>query len=488
MQKKQTIRLANLFLDLRNPRYEVQGSQKEALNTLAKDQGDKLLRLLGDIIQNGLNPSEQLIVMPEEKTGKGYTVLEGNRRIAALKLLRKPEILDDSRLQAKYRKLHDKHKNDPKVPKSIECLIVDSREEAYIWIERKHEGYLDGVGTITWDSVQKARYVAIKTGKGNKILQLIDFMRQSGSQDEEFLEQLKNVSSTNLDRLMSDRAVSSRFGLTYKKGEVSSAYPADELMKGLRYIVRRLSDSDFSVGEIYLQRDREKFMSTMPEEFKPDISKKAESSWLLTDYKGGAVADEASEEDATDDKREGSNQNDNQNENQNNGGKDNSEQRPTSRETLIPADLTLTIPNERINRLFVEMKSLELNESPNICAVMMRVFVEWSIDAFLETYEVKGEKKLNVDINRGIKGKFTDVVEKIKTLHCINPDHLKGIETAFSEDRESIFSFHTLNAYVHNNTFNPIPTEIMYSWDNAEPFIKAIWKAVNDKLNKNKQK
>ena len=58
MQKKQTIRLANLFLDLRNPRYEVQGSQKEALNTLAKDQGDKLLRLLGDIIQNGLNPSE----------------------------------------------------------------------------------------------------------------------------------------------------------------------------------------------------------------------------------------------------------------------------------------------------------------------------------------------------------------------------------------------------------------------------------------------
>ena len=83
---------------------------------------------------------------------------------------------------------------------------------------------------------------------------------------------------------------------------------------------------------------------------------------------------------------------------------------------------------------------------------------------------------------------FADVVEKMKMLHCITSDDFKGLETAFSEDASSIFSFHTMNAYVHNKSFNPIPSELMLSWDNAEPFIKALWKAVNDKLNKNKQK
>ena len=37
-----------------------------------------------------------------------------------------------------------------------------------------------------------------------------------------------------------------------------------------------------------------------------------------------------------------------------------------------------------------------------------------------------------------------------------------------------------LLVYVHNLSFNPIPETLMLSWDNIEPFIVAVWKAIND--------
>lgn len=490
MAKNVKLKLANLFLDLGNPRYEEQANQADALNTIATAQGDKLLALLRDIIEHGLNPSEMLIVAPmEEERGRGknsYVVLEGNRRVAAMKLLRNPSILRDDKLKAKYAKLHDKHKNDPKVPKQIECVVLKP-EVARLWIERKHEGELGGIGVVQWDSVQKDRFQNKNSGKDSKVLQLIDFMKGLSGNDEAFHAQIDKIGPTNFQRLFSTPEVRYKLGLDIQKGMFVAYHEPDEIMRGLRSVVQHMAKDSFTVDEIYYKDDRLKFIAKVSKDGElPDETKRSEKTWVLREYQSRQQNSGGTDTDK--DKQQGEQGSKDKGLQNQEGGKDNSEQRPTNRETLIPEDLTLTIPNERINRLFVEMKSLVLNESPNICAVMLRVFVEWSIDAFLETYEVKGEKKLNVDINRGIKGKFTDVVEKMKTLHCINPDHLKGIETAFSEDRESIFSFHTLNAYVHNNTFNPIPTEIMYSWDNAEPFIKALWKAVNDKLNKNKQK
>lgn len=191
MPQRQSIRLSNLQLDLLNPRYEEQKSQNEAINTIAREQKEKLIVLLKDIIENGLNPSDIPIVMSDSLKDNSYIVLEGNRRIAALKLFQKPEILSDTTMELKYRKLHDKHKD--KVIKTIECLVVDTREEASLWIERKHEGEMNGAGTVRWDNVQKSRFLANKTGRNNKVLQLIDFMKDAASGDTVFLEQLRKV-------------------------------------------------------------------------------------------------------------------------------------------------------------------------------------------------------------------------------------------------------------------------------------------------------
>src|SRR5437016_12433228 len=88
----QSISLEYLLVDLQNPRYDPRTSQREALATIAQDQGEKLINLAEDIVDRGLNPSELAIVTPAEDDNI-YVVLEGNRRIAALKLISSPSLL-----------------------------------------------------------------------------------------------------------------------------------------------------------------------------------------------------------------------------------------------------------------------------------------------------------------------------------------------------------------------------------------------------------
>ena len=81
-----TIKLTSLFVNTENYRFEPLSSQKEAIDKMIEDQGDKLYSLVDDIVTNGLSPVDLIIVTPNEDSNK-YVVLEGNRRITTYLLL-----------------------------------------------------------------------------------------------------------------------------------------------------------------------------------------------------------------------------------------------------------------------------------------------------------------------------------------------------------------------------------------------------------------
>ena len=103
-----TIKLTSLFVNTENYRFEPLSSQKEAIDKMIEDQGDKLYSLVDDIVTNGLSPVDLIIVTPNEDSNK-YVVLEGNRRITSLKLLNNPTLIDDkySPLRKKFQKLQN---------------------------------------------------------------------------------------------------------------------------------------------------------------------------------------------------------------------------------------------------------------------------------------------------------------------------------------------------------------------------------------------
>lgn len=61
-----TIKLTSLFVNTENYRFEPLSSQKEAIDKMVEDQGDKLYSLVDDIVTNGLSPVDLIIVTPNE--------------------------------------------------------------------------------------------------------------------------------------------------------------------------------------------------------------------------------------------------------------------------------------------------------------------------------------------------------------------------------------------------------------------------------------
>ena len=55
-----TIKLTSLFVNTENYRFEPLSSQKEAIDKMIEDQGDKLYSLVDDIVTNGLSPVDSV--------------------------------------------------------------------------------------------------------------------------------------------------------------------------------------------------------------------------------------------------------------------------------------------------------------------------------------------------------------------------------------------------------------------------------------------
>ncbi|MBK8548081.1 MAG: ParB N-terminal domain-containing protein [Saprospiraceae bacterium] len=88
--------IADLHINIENPRFEMVGNQREAIKTMIEDQGEKLAKLAEDITNEGLNPGDPIFVTKHEKQPNQYNVLEGNRRVTALKLLENPDLIPET--------------------------------------------------------------------------------------------------------------------------------------------------------------------------------------------------------------------------------------------------------------------------------------------------------------------------------------------------------------------------------------------------------
>jgi hypothetical protein len=131
MAKLRLLSPADLLINPANPRLPTPNlGQREALRELAKHLGRQLLALSADIVNHGLNPSDLPIVMPTGDDTKRYLVLEGNRRLAALRILENPEIIlgaVDNNILAAMRThgVRDHHMIDEVVPPVVRLDVIN---------------------------------------------------------------------------------------------------------------------------------------------------------------------------------------------------------------------------------------------------------------------------------------------------------------------------------------------------------------------------
>ena len=159
---------------------------------------------------------------------------------------------------------------------------------------------------------------------------------------------------------------------------------------------------------------------------------------------------------------------------------------PHDRKTLIPPRLKLTIPNTRINNIYNELQKLEISKFANSCSVLLRVFVEFSVDDYAERRSIslikaipartnlKGEHIAAYDVEFKLREKLIAVADYLEKNDICKKDELRGIRTIIA-NKDHVLSIDSLNAYVHNKNFNPLVSDLKATWDNLEIFMKRIW-------------
>ena len=156
-QKTEQVPVEKLRLDRLNPRLVggAAGASDEAIIARLY-RAAELSELLQSISANGYLDIEPLVVVPAPD-GDALSVLEGNRRLAALRILREPDLV---RRIASSERLRI---TVPTVEESLRATLdrvtvypVADREEARAFIGFKHIN-----GPAKWDAYAKARFAAL---------------------------------------------------------------------------------------------------------------------------------------------------------------------------------------------------------------------------------------------------------------------------------------------------------------------------------------
>lgn len=155
------IRVDQLLLDYDNPRLA------SGRDVTTQDDIVKLLwtemavdEVALSIAANGFFPEENLFAIPEnpkekDEKKKKYIVVEGNRRLAAVRLLRE----DALRQKVKATDLPKLTESEKKALNELPVSIYDSRKDLWEYFGFRHIN-----GPKPWDSFSKAKYIAyVKT-------------------------------------------------------------------------------------------------------------------------------------------------------------------------------------------------------------------------------------------------------------------------------------------------------------------------------------
>jgi hypothetical protein len=254
-----------LTFDPQNPRLptSVDGSDESAvIDWMLRDAS--LIELMGSIGEHGYFPGEALLVVRRPEPEEGFTVIEGNRRLAAVKLLRDPSLAGVRRKAAREAAGLAKHK-----PRLLPIAIFARRAEILDYL-----GYRHITGVKDWKPLAKAKYLSqlAQRHKGpDSPQEFQDLARGIGSRsdyvarlltayrlyqrilDKDFFDirglDEASMEFTLLSTALSYHSISSFLGLTSAADTALSGLDTDRLRELTTWLFERNSEGNTRVGE-----------------------------------------------------------------------------------------------------------------------------------------------------------------------------------------------------------------------------------------------
>jgi hypothetical protein len=448
MHESVEVAVADLLLDEQNARLgEEQPSQQAIYLALGAQQGKRLIKLAEDIVDKGLDPTTLPAVVAVGDRRKRYKVIEGNRRILVLKALETPGILSTALSSAEQRRLQELSVRYLRSPvESVNCILFDTEAEAIHWVQMRHTGSNEGAGLVEWDTNEKDRFIA-RHGSGKQ--------RNLGGQVLDFLVKIDGPPPggdrkilTNVQRLINTKDVRETLGLERVQGQLLSRYPTSEVVKGLRKIVGDLRSGAIKVNDIYYRDDQLDYLKKFDPSELPDPAKELQGPVALEDLAVGRTAPARPKIDRKKVRRQ------------------------TPRSAVIPGNCVLNVTPPRINAIFNELLTLNVDQYPNAAAVLLRVFLELSVDHEIDRQNLMTEQqRRNTPLHKRLK----TVAGSLKASGRISDQLHKAIEKVADGQNVIAASSFAFNQYVHNQYAYPQPSELRTAWDELQPFVEKLW-------------
>lgn len=441
------VKIDQLILDQMNPRIEEQGSQKDALQSVLDDQGSKLGELASDISLHGLSPIDRFLLISD---GNGnFISLEGNRRTAALLILNNPEIIKDieipDALRGKLIKAADEFESSLVEP--ISAVIVDKREDARRWLKLRHTGENGGRGIVNWNGVQTARFA------DSKMKPIIDFINEAVSDSAPVIDAKFPI--TSLERLLENPEVRKKLGLEISDGRFRSKTEATEIAKPLLRMAKDLATKLIKVDDIKTKAQQKEYLDGFLEEDLPA----AGAGIAPTDFdklsaqlpkKPAPIPPPPPPPPA-----------------------------PKPRSRLIPSNFKAPIYHNKLSAIASDLKRLSVKSYPIPVAVCLRVFIEGTIDIYMETFSLPMHKT-GSGAGLKLREKISAVNEHLKAEF---PKHKKLANAANAKltNAQSVISTTRLHDFVHNTELFPSINELLTAWDSIEAWINQVWHIIDEK-------
>lgn len=444
-------------------------SQIELIHFFLSKKDFKIKDLASTIVADfDLPQLEKIIVF---NTGEELQVLEGNRRITAYKLLIDPVLAGDKKLTAFFEEL--KKKISITENTLLECLITDSKEQGLRYIDRKHA---NGNNEVGWGDTERAHY---------------NIRRGNAKKDEKFKIALaKVIRELDLPESLQEMVLGPGFVTTFYR--IINSSPAwkmfgfrlddnDELVSSdpdfkekLKVIILNVIDKHDNSGKNKIDSrtmnkndDIEKYIKSIDDEDfqKVEASVEAKTTPDLFGTQRANVSPKSVNKKAN--------------------------PKSISRSYLIPKTCILQIRETKINNVYLELKDdLLLDDStkavPNAVGVLFRVFLEISLDYFLE------KEGISVSPNDTINIKIPKVTAILKASGSATDQQLRSISkvgsstnSATNSDLLSIENFHQ---YVHSYKEQPTSSDLKLKWDNLQEFFEILWSYLENKAQKKDKK
>lgn len=455
--KKTTAQVGDLLLDVENPRTGSVNGQPEALEAIINLHEQHFRNMMVSIKAHELDPGDSFYVIDNHGEAASYVVVDGNRRLAALKVLNNPDLLDGTKIVGNIKKRLREAAGSFSPIQPISCVVFGSREDANEWIERRHGKGLDGEGRIPWGALESERFQ-----KDGTVLDVIGFVERNSTFETAIWQRIKisvEKSPTTLRRFLVSKAGKQALGFVEN---YDGAGPAFRQEPGHTIAILSQLFSDIDAGAVN-SRSHNK-ASEIKAYFEGQLSQlgaeepvdNAPLPFKTTDLNDAVKRPrrKTNRSAANSIKAKGV---------------------TGLRSTLAPAKHQFAEPSEEKGKqLLREASKLKLIDTPLGCAFLFRAIIEFAImkemrKSGLPEIDNKGEKL-------DLKGRFNSVAEYlIKTNgRLTHKNDLNAIKTTLNAKTGSM-TISSLNGYIHNHFQKPSPDDLRNAWDHAVPLFLAIF-------------